>query len=172
MTLSRPHCTLSALILLALASVRMLGCSAAERFELPDAPPSDFVLAATVFTPAATDKDQPASVPARYIVEPDGTLRAAIGAGSSPTTYPRATRTLTSAQFDQLWTLTRAIDLDGDGARAINSPEIFTPPGDTGVVLIELRADETQQGFAFPADHPQTRALIEALADLAWVRTD
>lgn len=172
MTLSRSLPVLFASILLALLCAQMLGCSSSRAFTLPDSPPSDFVLAATVFTPSSVSADQPASVPARYILEPDGTLRAAVGPGSSPTTYPRETRTLTSAQFNQLWMLTRAIELDGSDARAINSPEIFTPPGDTGVVLIELRANETQQGFAFPSDHPQARALIEALADLAWVRVD
>ncbi|MCA9303281.1 MAG: hypothetical protein KC996_04090 [Phycisphaerales bacterium] len=173
MTLSRTLTTLVVRILLAaILPVWMVGCSTNQRFTMPDTAPGDFVLAATVFTPPQEHPDSPASVPARYIVEPDATLRAAVGPGSSPVIYPSPTRTLTSEQFARLWTLAHAIPLDTDDARSINSPENFSPPADTPSFLIEFRANESQQAFAFPANHPQARALIDALADLAWVRTD
>lgn len=172
MTLSRLHTTLAVLLLLMAAPVWMGGCTPARSFAMPESPPADFLLAATVFTPAAEQPSEPASVPARYILEPDATLRASIGPGSTPTTFPKPTRTLTSEQLARVWALARPLGLENGDARIIVSPENFSPPGSDGSILIEFRADEAQRSYAYPASNPHARALIDALAELAWVRPD
>jgi len=172
MTLSRTLTTLGVLIMLACLPVWIGGCSTNRAFTMPEAAPGDFVLAVTVFAPPQAEPETPVGVPARYILEPDATLRAAVGPGSSPSTYPNPTRTLSSAQLDRVWAQLRLLDLDPSAARPIVSPETFNAPAERGVLLIELRIDQNQHAYAIDPSNPQARALVQSLADLAWVRAD
>lgn len=172
MTLSRTLTTLGVLIMLACPPVWIGGCSTNRAFAMPEAAPGNFVLAVTVFVPPQAEPESSVSVPARYILEPDSTLRAAVGPGSSPSTYPSPTRTLSASQTERVWALLRSLDLSPSTARPIVSPETFNAPAERGVILIELRIDQNQHAYAIDPSNPQARALVQSLADLAWVRAD
>jgi hypothetical protein len=76
-----------------------------------DRRPGDFVLAATVYGPPASAEETlrlPRGLrPARYVIEADALLRAALGRGSTNAVFPPPTRQLTVSQMDRLWRLIR-----------------------------------------------------------------
>lgn len=146
----------------------LAGCSAHPRAgrALPEQPPADFGLAVTTL-PA----DDP-SARARFIVEPDGTLRAATGAGAGANTYPAALRLLDPAQRARLWWLTldtRAHDPTSPWALA--SPETFDPQGQS-VTLVTVAFWGARTSAAIPEGDdasPAAQALADELARLAWI---
>ncbi|MBL8762030.1 MAG: hypothetical protein JNL50_12085, partial [Phycisphaerae bacterium] len=108
--------------------------AAAPGITLPERAPGDFALSVTVATPdPARD---PATLarwqrPARYIVEPGGTLRASVRPGARVDAYPPAVRTLSRAQVESLWASVRGDSWMSEvaaGSRAVSSPEVETMP--------------------------------------------
>lgn len=138
----------------------------------PEDPPEDFSLAVTVFDPThAADHADPALTPARYILDPDGALRAAVGAGASPATFPPIVRRLSEGQRRRVWwlTLETGAHEPGPGDR-VDSPETYRPVADEPEALITVawlggRASAARTlGEGEPG-----RALTAELARLAWV---
>jgi hypothetical protein len=79
---------------------------------IPEDRPADFTLAVTVYSPVSAKiaGALPRALrPARYVVEPDGTLRAAptTPAPAARAAFPPRARTLTPRQMDQIWRLLR-----------------------------------------------------------------
>ncbi len=140
---------------------------------LPDARPADFALGLTVYTPEGAVR-RPGQRAARYVVEPDGRLGAAVGQGASVTVRPEMARQLTDAQRDRLWDMVRATGFDAvSPALRLSSPETFDSPSGRRVYLVEITADGTRRAVAMPEGEPETEPFIDladALADLAWVR--
>ncbi|MGE3109740.1 MAG: hypothetical protein AB7G11_12055 [Phycisphaerales bacterium] len=71
-----------------------------------DDPPADFTLAVTVYSgPGARRRaEYPADrLPARYIIEPDGTLHAWASPAASDQSYPGQVRRLSLEQVRRLW---------------------------------------------------------------------
>jgi hypothetical protein len=103
--------------LLAAACLALLPACSSPRVEprpeataIPEDRPADFTLAMTVYSPASprVAATLPRALrPARYIVEPDGSLRAASGPAARAATFPPLARTLTPRQMDQVWRLVR-----------------------------------------------------------------
>lgn len=147
---------------------------------LPSDPPDDFALAVTIFAPEV-DADAisalPRSVrPARYVVEPDGVLRAAIGPGADADVFPAQTRRLTDRQRAQLWRLVR-----DQGLLATNHPariatdRTYLSSPDRRAVLVEIAGAEQRRYLELYADDRASDpavavALTDRLAELAWLR--
>ena len=86
-------------ILLA-CSALVIGCGSRPTADVrfSPRPPEDLTIAVTVIAPEGSSPE-----PARFVIEPGGQLRAAVGAGSAPETLPPMTRLLTDAQVTQLY---------------------------------------------------------------------
>lgn len=158
----------------------LVGCASAPKrpVDLDHAPP-DFALGVTVFSPAgeASEIDaQPRPLrPARYIVEPDRVLRAAIGPGSSPAVYPRQTRRLDAHQADRLWLLVvESGMLESDAASRIDSVDTFLPARTRTVASISITCAGSTHHHAvrLPSGDEESQGvltLVDQLADLAWI---
>lgn len=139
-----------------------------------DGAPPDFSVSVTVLAPDSAASGPRSLRPARYILEPDAVLRAAVGPGTSVTTFPPPMRQLTPAQVDELWRLVmEAGYLQSDPLLASGDGETRQPKAavPTAVLYIagqgERRTIEQQLESA-SAVH--TRILVDHLAELAWVR--
>jgi len=150
-----------------------------EPVVLPDLAPADFALGITVLSPAADpvriDATPRPQRPARYIIEPDGVLRAAIGPGATPRVYPGRTRQLDTAQMQRLWRLASNTGLlDGDTLTRIDNTETFFPSRERTTALIHIRHEGQSRHFAVrlpvgDAESPAVLQLIDQVAQLAWV---
>lgn len=180
----RPH-TLATAALAALL-LSLPGCSSTPRplpepepVVLPDSTPEDFALSITVVGPSSAETDidslPRAERPARYLVEPDGVLRAAIGPGATPRVYPRQTRQLDQAQVQRLWRLVGETGLlEPTTLTRIDNTEIFFPQRSRPTALVYIRQQGTGSHFAVrlpvgDAESPAVGQLIDELAGLAWV---
>lgn len=144
---------------------------------VPDERPKDFIFAATVYSPKSMrEAALPRSLkPARYIIEADGVLRAAVGPGATVETYPGQTRQLTPRQFDSIWRLVRDSGmLDPGNPSRVDDPEtIQREPGRTTALVyigygerrttLRIVLDRTSEGAA------SAEKVIDKLAELAWV---
>jgi hypothetical protein len=169
-----------ALLPLAALCTLCASCSSepSERPESPveiadtrDEPPGDFTLSVVVYSTApSTPTTAPARRPARYIVEPDWLLRAAVGPGCTETTYPAGVRQLTRAELGELWKLCQSAGLTSDNTEGrLRSPTQFDAPTRGTTYLISVTESQHRRTFAFEtgATAPQ-RKLIEQLAKLSW----
>lgn len=131
--------------------------------------PSDFTLGLVVYGQPGTSPD-PALRSARYIVEPDGVLRASFGDGSRALTHPPRTRRLSAEQLDDLWLRVRGMGL-GDGAwRQVRAPEQHDARIGSGTgYLLELRSSVVFDAWSTPDDTESARSLARHLASLSWV---
>ena len=144
---------------------------------LPEERPADFVLAATVYSPKSMERaDLPRSLrPARYIVEADGVLRAAVGPGSETTTYPGQTRQLTPREFDTLWRIVRESGLlDAGSVWRVENPDEVTRASDrtTALVYVGYEGKRTTVRMLLDrsgAESVAAERLVDRLAELAWV---
>jgi hypothetical protein len=147
--------------------------------DLPEHAPPDFTLGVTVLSPAATAEEIDAAAraerPGRYIVEPDGVLRAAIGAAATPRVYPGQTRRLTAGQVERLWRLVAASGLLEPGSLTrIESTETFFPARERATALVYVRwgGDSSHHAVRLPLGDVESEAvgrLIDEVAELAWV---
>lgn len=182
---------------LAAASLLLCACSArpvavsshnsdqnltAHAAEASDIRPGDFRLGIVVIE-SSDDQHTQGSNPvvggdARYIVDPSSWLRSSFGAGSALTTYPGFTRRLDTQQMGSIWRMSKAlIEL------AIQNPEFGMlengqrlQPGQTqlldqeaGQLIIEIHASGQDYVLVVDSDHPASRALVDAVAELSWV---
>lgn len=143
-----------------------------------DAQPADFSIAVTVLAPrgAAAGALPRARRGARYIVEPDGVLRAAVGPGADDEMFPPQTRRLTARDVRRLWALTQDAGVlapDHPG-RAAARDEVFVPV-DRSVAYIEYTAGGRRDCVRINLDRADESAigaeeLVDELARLAWQR--
>lgn len=144
-----------------------------------EARPPDFSVAAAVLAPSegAPGPRPPRSLrPGRYIVDCDGVLRASVGAGSGPATFPAQTRQLTHAQMERLWDLTRESALFGpDSGAHIDNPAWADPDPSRSIAVLEASFLGKRAAVRVPLDRDSAEAIaaeeiVDTLADLAWVR--
>jgi hypothetical protein len=171
--------------LLPLLALHLAGCHAPPQAPpaLGDPPPQtrprDFVLAATILAPqrATPATGLPRSLqPARYIVEADGCLRAAIGPGSDEKTFPPRSRQLTPRQADQLWRL--VLDsglLDPASPVRVDDPSAIERPANRTLALIWVSYADTGATLRVPLDRSARESIaaervLDRLAEWAWVR--
>lgn len=150
-----------------------------EPVVLPDRAPDDFALAITIIGPATNetpiDERPRPQRPARYVLEPDGVLRAAIGPGATPRVYPRQTRQLDAAQMQRLWRLVEQTGLYATTTLTrIDNTETFFPQRSRPTALVYVRQQGEGAHFAVrlpvgDAESAATLQLVDELAALAWV---
>lgn len=139
--------------------------------------PSDFTLAVTVRGASSARSVRggggpPAPVPpglrpARYVMEADGVLRAALGPGATDDTFPAATRRLDPADLDRLWVIVaRAGWLDAEPQGVAWSAPVGDVP--TAGTTIAVSGHGAQRTIVTSRGDASGRALAEALAGLAW----
>ena len=139
-----------------------------DPIELPEQRPSDFTLGVVVFGDPDADSIEMRS--ARYIIEPDGTLRASFGEGSDGLTYPPITRKVDGSTMDAIWDRVRSMDLDGDDWRSVQAPEQFhAEMGSNRGYLLEVRSDVSFSAWSTGMDTQAMRSLTREFASLAWV---
>ncbi|GJM18248.1 MAG: hypothetical protein DHS20C14_04610 [Phycisphaeraceae bacterium] len=152
--------------------VALLGaCTAPMTLTDPPAdPPGDFGLA-VAFVPGArvgTPASDRASA-ARYILEPDGSLRAATGGGASPQLLPPIVRRVDAPTRAGLWRRALATGVhDPDPEVRVSAPDLYDSLGKP-VVLVTIAWGDGRSSAAFDTADPQARALLDELARLAWV---
>ena len=156
---------------LMLLGVLLVSCTTTQEREsiaLPEQRPSDFTLGIVVF--GDSDAQATGSRSARYIIEPDGTLRASFGEGSGGLTCPPITRRLDGAELDAIWDRVRSLGLGGDDWRFVRAPEQFhTQMGSERGYLLEIRSEVLFSAWSTDADTRFIQTLTRELASLAWV---
>jgi hypothetical protein len=149
-----------------------------EPADLPEQTPGDFALSVTVYSPASEPGQidaLPRSLrPARYIVEADGLLRAAIGPGATSTTFPPGSRRLEQRQIDRLWVLIRRSPfLDKGFPGRIPSEDTYRPRRDRTTAVVGVTWLNRQGSFRVVLDRSDNDALLaerlaDELSELAW----
>lgn len=159
----------------------MGGCAATPP-TVADEAPADFSLAVVVRVPEAQadawttgDRTKPRAVrPARYLLESDDLLRAVIGPGGLPRTFPPPTRRLTQAQVESLWARVRdsglltgeAITREALGQEFADKPEPVAEPTALMVIRADGRRVYRRQVLS---EGSAAYGLTDALAELAWI---
>ncbi len=157
------------------------------------APPDDFWLSVTVTGPvresmAAYDALPRALRPARYVLEADHVLRAAVGPGAKDEAFPAPTRRLSSMDVTQLYRLVgEAGLLDADHPNLVGSvpqPK-FEERGRSDAVsdrdlrttyIVSLHAHNKQRTLVMEAsprgtqDSRQAARVVDWLANKAWLK--
>jgi hypothetical protein len=168
----RPSLGLALRLVAAACCLTLAACAGPHAGGLPDRRPPDFALGLTVYTPEGPVR-RPGQRAARYIVDADGWLRAAVGPGAESDLYPMLARRLTAPQRDELWSLIRAAGFASvSEPLRIAGPENFDPPSGRRVYLVELTAARDRSGVAMPEGEPETEPFIDLadrLATWAWV---
>ncbi|MEO0630026.1 MAG: hypothetical protein AAFY46_04770 [Planctomycetota bacterium] len=116
-------------------------------------PPEDLTIAVTVIAPEGSSPE-----PARFVIEPGGQLRAAVGAGSTPETFPPKTRLLTDAQVSQLYGILAREGL----ALPANAASRDTPRIEVTVI-----AGDTRRTGRHALDDPEARLVVDRCQSLA-----
>ncbi|MEM1330795.1 MAG: hypothetical protein AAGG07_09565 [Planctomycetota bacterium] len=173
----------------------MPGCGGPKLDERPDPPayllvesiPDDFAVSVTVYGPQPEGPSARSSRPGRYLFEPGGGLRAALGPGARESTLPPVVRTLRDAQQRAVWLAVRDSGLlEVDRAELIPSAAAYEATalsaaanGRTVAVFTVTALNDTRHAAVDlgPPDDPvrslpagSARVVIERLARLAWVR--
>ncbi len=146
--------------------VVLSGCDAPPVLTQPPAdPPGSFGVAVSVLPGASLGGDVE---PARYILEPDGSLRAATGVADARE-FPRIVRRLDADARTRVYRLTLATGAHHPPpARRVNAPDLYRPETPTTVVTVGW--GEGRSAASFDPDDPDARALADELARLAWVK--
>lgn len=111
----------------------------------------------------------------KYIVFPDGTLHADVGASLRADVRPGVTRQLTAAQLEDLWTSARRLGLaDPDNGQLPGNDALVVAAPDQVVHVVTFLADGRAWRFvrkaaADGALDPATSPFVRDLAALAWV---
>lgn len=155
------------------------GCSSApapvvrEAEAAPGPRPQDFTLAMTVYAPAAAGALPRSLRAGRYVVEPDGSLRA--GLGERAAAYPARTRQLTPGEMDQLWRLVReSALLDPDSPARVEDPgSIAVSPG-RAMATVYIAGAGARRTLRVLLDRSSATAVsaervADRLAEWAWV---
>lgn len=174
--------TIRICVLMAIGAVLASCSTTSERnpIELPEHRPSDFTLGVVVF--GDPDSTEPAIRSARYIIEPDGTLRASFGEGSDGLTYPPITRRLNEDQLDLIWEMSTMLISSTQGGGSLGSgfwtevqaPELFKRSDFRGQelgagYLLEIKANGEWRAWESYMFLGGPTGFVEMLANLAWV---
>lgn len=155
-----PHGIVALLVVL----MSLGGCASAR----PDASnmPDDFSLGVAVLPGAAAQ-------PAWFVLEPDGTLRAALGARREDSPRPPAVHVLTRSQVREVWELACAAGLAGEGVGKVASG---APGNPAGSAVVEIASAGRRRLLVAPlagdAGGAGFDALHGKLRELAWLGED
>lgn len=157
---------------LTMASVPLaLGaCAAVGPASTTEAVPSDFAVSVSITN--STEGFEPAW----YVLEADGTLRAALGAPSPQSPIPPRVRTLTPGARAQVW---RAVQdaawiPEADTPAAVNATDDATPAVELAEVYVAANGGRWSGRVVEPPKSPGSERLqgvIRELRRLAWLPT-
>lgn len=136
-------------------------------------PPSDAMLSVTVMPQRPRfQRTEREFAPARYVVEADGVLRAAVGEGVTVETYPGRTRDLTPDEWANLWQVALSTGvMDPTDPRTV-SGEMSLTPDPLRRATVWVRGSGRSAGMVVdPSRDEPSAALITLLEQLAWIRT-
>lgn len=161
-------------------SLLLLPASCRSRIPDPSAlaeRPDDFVVAAAVYTPALKPEAiralPRAMRPARYLVEADGVLRAAVGPGSDNNTFPPPTRQLTVDQVDRLWRIIRDSGLlEPTSPYLVDNAESVPFDRPTTILYVAYLGGRTYLQVPLDRADPEslaTERLLDQMAAYAWI---
>lgn len=144
---------------------------------LPEQRPAAFALDVLVRSPIASTTDLPRALrPGRYIVDPGGVLRAAVGAGATRQTYPPHTRQLSSSQIEALWRAVRDSGfLDSANPAQVDDPDTLAGSTTRTTATIEVFGLSRPVAVRVALDRGGATSiaaeqLVDELAGLAWQR--
>jgi len=169
---------------LLLAAACLAACAGPDRLdEQPALPaqhaPGAFAVAITVYSPV-TDPGGPGALPvrlrpSRYLLEPDGALRALVRPRLTEDDYPPRIRQLSGEQVDRVWRLVSAGPFaNPDEPTRTGGPMDIRPAPDRTDAIIYVADDRSRRFYLvnlLGASEPSRAAaeLIERLAQLAWL---
>jgi hypothetical protein len=169
-------------ILAGLFSAVLAACSGTPTARVPEARPTDLMVAATVLPPmregevvetAAWPRSLRAS---RFVIEADGWLRAAQGAETKGGAFPARTRWLSGREMDELWRqLAGSGLLARDAPGRVEGPEEAAGSSSKPVALIYASWDGRRQTVRVVMDRATPEAVeaervVDRLAAFAWER--
>lgn len=107
--------------------------------------------------------------PARYVVEPDGLFRAAVGAGATTRVYPPRTKYLTDRQMADLWRKLAWLRPE----EQIGDPGEDTPVrGSHATAVIHVSANGRRTTRVVNLEDDEWgRSLVRTLGEHAWLST-
>lgn len=159
--------SIASVCVLTLVSACASGPAAPEQTGIPlgeTRPPRDLALAVTVLGSAAVDPQS--TQPARFVIEPDGFLRAATGSGVGPGVYPPLTRRLNDAQIAEVYAMLVRSGLDRGVGGKTYRPGLL--PVEGRWILVEVTAHERREIALYdPARSEAARDVARHLARLA-----
>ena len=139
----------------------------------PSSAPSDFSLALTVYAPASAHNNPRVPAwrrPARYVIQTDQVLRAAVGPGVSQDLLPPQTRQLQPAQVERLWADVRDGGLlAADHAGRVPTLAGFEPIPKATTLVVSVTGAGERRTLVLGADDGAGRRVAERLAQYAWV---
>ncbi len=163
------------------------GCGApeADRQAYVAVPP-DFSLSVVVIgadrgagweelTPAEQERVPRQLLSARFIVEPDGTLRAATGPGCREETYPAIVRVLSRGQMLDLWRAVRNHALiAAEETHGLANPDNAQPVEGSALYAIGIVSLADRMSIGVPAEEASregegARTLITLLRAYSWL---
>ncbi|HED53291.1 MAG TPA: hypothetical protein ENJ00_03720 [Phycisphaerales bacterium] len=163
--------------LMVLIVIGLSGCAGSGREASPspgiwaaaERPPRDLAIEVTVFD-SVGEQSPSLGGSARFVIEPDGQLRAEIGDGVSLDHLPPRTRLLSDAQMvDVYHRLVRSgLDggLDGSPLPSRDIPETIRPR----VVISVVAHDARSEAMYDPTSNPAVVRLVGRLRSLARLR--
>ncbi len=162
------------------------GCAGA--MAPPPERPGDFTLAVTVFSPrpaydpitgrAEIDPDDPVTDTlwdrdARFVLEPDGLLRAEFGSGARLMGFPPIARRLRPEEFDAVYAFARQRGLlEPEPRGRIPTATTFRPSGDFPEAVVEVALDGRRRAIARtvgPEGDRGAGGLVEELSRMVWM---
>ncbi|MFG0286153.1 MAG: hypothetical protein ACF8R7_17185 [Phycisphaerales bacterium JB039] len=168
-----------------LAGLMLLGaCGGNGELDIEPPPPrqrapGDFAVGVTIYSPVTDPRglgDLPPHLrPSRYVLEPDGALRAQVRPGLREQDYPPRIRQLSGEQVDRIWRLVADSPFANRAEPTrIGGPFEVEPSPDRTDALIYVADGESRRFYRvnlLGASEPSQAAaeLIDRLARLAWV---
>lgn len=154
---SRPNTT----GLLGLTLLSLLGACAGPRTN-PGGPPSDFAVSVAVYG----GREEGAS--GWYVIDADGTLRAALGERGKTSAVPPTVRTLSHDELVQVWSLVGEAGVLGNQPPGpIVSDEIVLEEGDHGAIVYAAGGGR-RRSVRLDGAQPPVAALVTRLRELSW----
>ncbi|MCA9277786.1 MAG: hypothetical protein H6815_03265 [Phycisphaeraceae bacterium] len=172
---------------LCVIAIVLTGCSSGPAFrpdpkptavELAETAPEDFAIAVTVYS-VMTDRANWSTLPrprrpARYVLEPDGVLRAAVGPSADRQEFPPVMRELSPSDVEDIWRLVQTGGLfKADLPGIIGSPRELIVRRSRPTAMVELAGAGERRLIATPlatqdTPAPELERVIDRLAMLAW----
>jgi len=148
----------------------LCACGSPRRTGAIPVAPADFSLSVTLVgggAAAGSTSANPLLQPAWYVLDPDGTLRAALGDRTPGSPVPPIVRQLNRDEVESVWRGVCESGLsDAMKGREDVSDWQLPSPGNTAIFL---GADMSRRAVVFDSAAPEVAPVVERLRSLAWM---